>query len=262
MFPFPFTMHSLGSFCYPLLSMNRLRVPRLHRAVIGAGLSVASLLVMGIGLFAIVSALNSDSVQLPNEGSVEDILDDNLTSGPDGSSGLAALTGVPQGPRPLRLLVPRLYIDAPVLATGFEEGTTTPAVPKRADEVAWYEFTPTPGLKNNAVFSGHVDWQTKDGDPIPGVFYRLRELQIGDVVEVRLEGGQTIPYRVTGNVAVPYNDPNVVRSMGVTEKDVITLITCGGTWIINPAEENGGNYSHRIIVRAERADDAAAVANP
>lgn len=248
------------SFCYPLHCMKRIEVRKLDRAVLGAGISVLSLLVMGIGLFAIVSASNGDSVQLPDQGSVEDIVNDNATPGSDnaGGAGVVAPT-IPAGPRPTRVVIPRVYIDAPVGAMNFEPGTNTPAVPDRADLVAWYDFTATPGLGNNAVFAGHVDWQTPGGDPIPGVFYRLRELQIGDVIQVALEDGTTVDYRVTGNVAVAYDDPNVVRSMGVTQKDVITLLTCGGTWVKDNSEDQGGNYSHRIVVRAERTTDPAAV---
>ena len=63
-------------------------------------------------------------------------------------------------------------------------------------------------------------------------------------------------YRVTGNVATKYDDPNVVKSMNLTSKDVITLITCGGSWVNDPSKDNGGNYTHRIVVRAERVTDS------
>ncbi|HSP54611.1 MAG TPA: hypothetical protein VLS25_03400, partial [Dehalococcoidia bacterium] len=46
--------------------------------------------------------------------------------------------------------------------------------------------------------------------------------------------------------------PNVVKVMNPLDRDVITVITCGGAWIRNGSEPNGGNYSHRVIVRAER----------
>jgi sortase (surface protein transpeptidase) len=80
----------------------------------------------------------------------------------------------------------------------------------------------------------------------------LRELKIGDEIDITLHTGDTIRYKVTGNVATAYSDPNVGKAMGSTTKDVVTLITCGGSWVNNPSEENGGNYSHRVIVRAER----------
>jgi hypothetical protein len=35
--------------------------------------------------------------------------------------------------------------------------------------------------------------------------------------------------------------------------DALALITCGGTWQRDPESRYRGNYSHRIIVRAERA---------
>lgn len=41
--------------------------------------------------------------------------------------------------------------------------------------------------------------------------------------------------------------------MDATTSDVITLITCGGTWQRDAESRYGGDYSHRIIVRAERA---------
>ncbi len=47
----------------------------------------------------------------------------------------------------------------------------------------------------------------------------------------------------------------VIKVMDPTSKDVITLITCGGTWRRDYSNPNGGNYSHRVIVRAERVLD-------
>ncbi len=227
-----------------------------RRLLLGATISGISLLLIGIGLFAVVSGLTGDSVQLPDQGSIQDIVDGN----PGGTGTVAGQPGAeptpPSGPRPVRIVISRIGVDAPVIELNVEPGTTTPAVPSVGDEAAWYDFSATPGVGSNAVFSGHVDWQTADGQPIAGAFYRLRELQIGDEIAVTLDDGSTLTYRVTGNVAVNYDDPNVVKAMGLTTKDVVTLITCGGTWIKNPAEENGGNYTHRIIVRAERAQDA------
>jgi len=227
-----------------------------RRLILGVAISGISLLLMSIGLFAVVSALTTDSVQLPSEGSIQDIVNGNSS---DGSvSALPGTQPTPKsGPKPVRLAISRIDVDAPVIELNVEPGTTNPAVPSQGDQVAWYAFSAKPGLDSNAVFAGHVDWQTANGQPIAGAFYRLRELHIGDEITVALEDGSTLEYRVTGNVAVKYDDPNVTKAMGPTSKDVVTLITCGGTWQKNPAEENGGNYSHRIVVRAERVTGAA-----
>jgi LPXTG-site transpeptidase (sortase) family protein len=227
-----------------------------RRFRIGLAISVVSLLIMGIGLFAVVSALSSNDANLPHQGNLSDIVGADSIPTP-GSGGVAVPDSWPAGAKPVSIEVPRIDVDAPIIELGFEAGSNIPAVPTTGYQAAWYDFGPTPGVGYNALFAGHVDWQTAEHSPIPGVFYRLRELQIGDDVMVTLEDGTVVHYKVTGNVAAQFDDPNIVKAMQPTKKDVITILTCGGTWEPNPYEENGGNYTHRIIVRAERVTDAA-----
>ncbi len=236
-----------------LEAMSRMALRWDRRLAAGASILAASTAMLAFGLFSIVAALRSDGAELPHQGSIQDILAAAAPSG-NGDTGSAA----PGAPviAPVRLGIPRLYIDAPVVTLGLDENRI-PRVPDRPDQVAWYDFSAPPGRGSNAVFSGHVDWQTRQGDPIPGVFYRLREMEIGDVIDLALEDGTRLEYRVTGNVATPYDDPNVIKAMQPTSRDVITLITCGGTWLRDPSEKYGGNYSHRIIVRAELIKSSA-----
>jgi sortase A len=229
--------------------------------LLGAAISGISLLFISIALFAVVSALTDDPVQLPDQGSIQDIVGGNPADGSSPAPAVGTEPTPPSGPRPTHITISRVYIDAPIIELNLEPGTDLPAVPGEGDQVAWYDFSATPGVNSNAVFAGHVDWQTANGQPIAGAFYRLRELVIGDEIAVTLEDGSVLKYRVTGNVAVKWDDPNIVKAMGLTDKDVLTLITCGGTWEKIPSHENGGNYTHRIVVRAEReADSPAAVA--
>jgi LPXTG-site transpeptidase (sortase) family protein len=224
-----------------------------RRRALALGLIIASTALTAAGVIGIFVALSSDEVDLPQEGSITDIVGEAAGEQPTAAP-LAEAEPAP-GPLPVRLIIPRLYIDAPVITETLDENRI-PQVPDRPDQVGWFDFSAAPGAGSNAVFTGHVDWQTEDRVPIPGVFYRLREMKIGDVIDVTLEDGSSLRYRVTGNVAIPYDDPNVVRVMNPTDRDVITVITCGGSWIKDPRKPNGGNYSHRIIVRAERVLDA------
>ncbi len=220
-----------------------------RRVAVAAVVMFVSAAMLAAGLFAIITAVGDDGADLPSQGSLQEIL------GADSATGVPAQPSRPPAPAPVRFVIPRLYIDAPVVTLGLD-ASRYPLVPERPDQVAWYNFSAAPGQNDNAVFAGHVDWQTPRGDPIPGVFYRLRELKIGDQITVTVEDGAQLQYRVTGNVATAYDDPNVLRAMDTTAKDVITLITCGGTWIFDPSQHNGGNYTHRIIVRAERVSGA------
>jgi LPXTG-site transpeptidase (sortase) family protein len=234
-----------------------------RRLLAGLSLGVASAAVLVFAIVVIVSSAVSDDLGLPSDGSLSEILEEDSPSIRFGAvaADRPEIVAVPQGPLPVRVDIRSIFIDAPVITLGVGEDTI-PEVPQRPDQIAWYNFSATPGQNSNAVLSGHVDWQTSGGDPIPGVFYRLREVRIGDTILVTLENDEVLEYRVTGNVATSYDDPNVVRSMDPTVRDVITLITCGGSWEYNPAKDNGGNYSHRVVVRAERVQPAAAAVVP
>jgi len=226
-----------------------------RRFATGALILVASVALLMAGLVSVLSALTDDPTGLPNEGSLESILADSID--PDEPQALPEEVSDLPLIAPVGLSIPRLYVDAPVVTLGVTEDRS-PDVPDTGEEVAWYDFSASPGHGNNAVLSGHVDWQTREGLPIPGVFYRLREVVIGDVIEIDLEDGSQLQYRVTGNVAAEFDDPNVVKAMGETSKDVLTLVTCGGTWFNDSRAANGGNYSHRVVVRAELMPEPAA----
>ncbi|TMB66871.1 MAG: class F sortase, partial [Chloroflexi bacterium] len=231
--------------------MMRTRFLNVDRSVLlGAAILVGSLALLGTAVVSIFAALNNDGANLPDQGSIEQILNEGgLQSQPGAAARQLDLGPLPAPP--VRLAIPRLYIDAPIITMGLG-ADRYPEVPERPDQVAWYNFTAAPGQRSNAVLAGHVDWQTSTRQPIPGVFYRLRELEIGDSIAITLEDGQKLNYRVTGNVATAYEDPNVLKAMDYTSKEVITMITCGGTWLKTGQGPFGGNYSHRVLVRAER----------
>jgi len=231
-----------------MLAPMRERLSKIDRRLAVAGLVLlGSTALLLVGLVSILVALGDDNVDLPNEGSLERILSESTPSAPSEGD-------QPQGPAPTRIAIPKIGVDAAVLALGLDR-ESNPGVPDSGRDVAWYKFTAPPG-RGNAVFSGHVDWYYW-GQPGEGVFYHLRELQIGDEITVDLEDGSQLRYRVTGNVAVAYDDPDVGKVMDPTANDVVTLITCGGTWLRDYSNPNGGNYSHRVIVRAERVSGLA-----
>ena len=161
-----------------------------------------------------------------------------------------ATTPLPEVAPPTRIIIEKMGVDAPIITLGLD-ANRRPEVPNDPYVVTWYDFSAKPGQGSNAVFSGHVDW-TVNGQPVTGVFWGLRELQEGNVVKLILEDGSELRYRVTDNVAVAYDDPQGLESMYPTPNDVITLISCGGTWVPDTSMPLGGDYTHRVVVRAER----------
>lgn len=146
-----------------------------------------------------------------------------------------------------RMIIEKIGVDAPVATYGLDD-QAVPVVPTGPDAqqvVAWYDFSAKPGTGSNAVFAGHVTW---NGD---AVFRNLDKLQEGDIIKLRDNAGAEVVYRVKSNVQVDPNDPESVKVMYPTEKDEATIITCGGDFFETNDPVAGGDYSHRIIIKAD-----------
>jgi LPXTG-site transpeptidase (sortase) family protein len=141
-----------------------------------------------------------------------------------------------------RLVIPKIQVDAPVVTLGVD-GEGVMQSPRSAFEVGWYDFTAQPGTGGNAVFSGHVDFVNVG----PAVFWDLRKLGPGDLVEVRLADGTAYQYAVVSDVSYPSDDAPIADIVGPTGRDTVTLITCTGTF-----NRDVRQYSDRLVVRAER----------
>lgn len=165
----------------------------------------------------------------------------------------------PQLAPPGQIIIDAIDVDASVITLGLDENNI-PEVPDYNNTedarsvVAWYdEFSAVPGAGSNAVFAAHVTWEG------PAVFANLDELKAGDSVRILRQDGEELAYEVFANFLVDPEDPDALKVMLPTEEDVVTLITCGGTWLPNPSDPYGGAYSNRTIVQARLVDGAAAV---
>jgi LPXTG-site transpeptidase (sortase) family protein len=143
--------------------------------------------------------------------------------------------------RPERLLISAIGVDAPLTRRGVD-GDGAMQLPNGPEDVAWYEFTGSPSEGSNVVLSGHLDYRGYG----PAVFYRLRELNTGDIVELRTVDGSLHRYAVSASVTYDGAGAPVSDIIGPTSREVVTLITCGGTFNGPPL-----GYSHRLVVRAE-----------
>jgi LPXTG-site transpeptidase (sortase) family protein len=161
--------------------------------------------------------------------------------------GLPELTAAPRDTSVANIVIPTLDVNAPVEAKGIDAYGVMES-PDGPEDVVWYNFSAEPGLGGNAVFGGHVDYV----DFGPAVFWGLRDLVQGDLIEVRLKSGTVYRYRVVASARVDADAGanDLGRVVGPTEQEVITLITCDGTF--DPASQT---YDQRLIVRAERITD-------
>jgi len=150
------------------------------------------------------------------------------------------------------LSIPRFEVSAPVIVLGVgEDGVMQ--TPDGPTDVAWYDFSARPGFPvagegGNSVFAGHVDYYNYG----PAVFWHLTDLERGDLVEVTLQDGTVYRYSVISREQFNAGTAPVEDIVGDTDREVITLITCGGIF-----DSAIGEYNDRIVVRAERIHEDA-----
>lgn len=142
---------------------------------------------------------------------------------------------------PVALRIPAINLDAPIVQVGLRPDGLMD-IPETAHEVGWFSLGFLPGLPGNAVMAGHVD----QASGLPAIFWNLRQVQKGDIVEVIRMDGTIIKFRVTGRTTYPANAAPMEDLFGSSTGSYLNLITCNGSW--NSALQT---YDRRLVVYAE-----------
>ena len=134
----------------------------------------------------------------------------------------------PVAPTPDRLLIPAIQVDSSVEEVGIAS-TGDLATPTRSpwEDTGWYSDGPHPGQTGSAVIDGHLD---RPGG-YPAVFWLLRQMHVGDMVEVHESNGQTLQFRVTDVEYYPPQGAPLQQIFGNSGGKYLNLITCAGDWI-------------------------------
>ena len=114
----------------------------------------------------------------------------------------------------------------------------TVQVPTDIQQPGWYRLGPSPGEIGSAVILGHVD--SYQG---PAVFFKLRSLVAGDIVDVSLADGVTAQFKVTSvatYLKTNFPDQEVYASHGYS---ALQLVTCGGAF-----DTQTGHYLSNTVV--------------
>lgn len=141
---------------------------------------------------------------------------------------------------PIRLRIPAIGVDSPLMALGLlSDGTLE--TPPGAFPAGWFTGAPTPGELGPAIIVGHVRYGS------PGVFARLSEMRRGDGIQVRRADGSTAGFRVT-------RVTNFIKSAFPTQAVYgnipyagLRLITCGGL------DATANEFEENVVVFAELA---------
>jgi LPXTG-site transpeptidase (sortase) family protein len=141
---------------------------------------------------------------------------------------------------PVRLQIPAIGVDTPVMRLGLAADGTVQVPPIEANSPAgWYKYSPTPGQVGPSVLLAHVTVGAY-GD---GVFRHLARLRQGDRIVARLENGTAAEFAVSTVRTVAKAHFPAKAVYGDVDRPELRLITCGGP-------RTGDGYRDNVVVFA------------
>lgn len=150
---------------------------------------------------------------------------------------------------PVRLRIPEIRVDAPVMRLGLgRDGSLN--VPPAGDRnlAGWYKDGTAPGAKGTAIVAGHVD--NAQG---PSVFYSLGALKKGHRIEVARKDGRTAVFTIDAIEVYDAEDFPDKKVYGPRDRAELRVITCGGGFTKKTGYRgNVVAYAHLIGVRNQR----------
>ena len=155
---------------------------------------------------------------------------------PAAAPGAAAAAPV----RPVAVSIPALAVAGPLEELVADADTGELAAPADPARAGWYAAGVVPGDRGPAVIGGHVD--SRSG---PGVFFRLRTLRPGDLVDVTRSDGRTVRFSVIAVALYPKDRFPTEAVYGPTSGPELRLVTCGGTF-----DRSARSYDDNVVVDA------------
>ena len=155
---------------------------------------------------------------------------------PAAAPGLAAAAPV----HPVAVSIPALSVAGPLEELVADADTGELAAPADPARAGWYAAGVVPGDRGPAVIGGHVD--SRSG---PGVFFRLRTLRPGDLVDVTRSDGRTVRFSVIAVALYPKDRFPTEAVYGPTSGPELRLVTCGGTF-----DRSARSYDDNVVVDA------------
>ena len=216
----------------------------------GAAAFVVGAVLFTVGVIGVIDDGDDSAVSVPPLDDYTDLtlrVETPPTSAPETESPTQTPQPTPALPEDgYRLVIEKLSIDGIVDTYGLDENAIpeVPTGPNAAQEIAWYDFASGPGAGSNAVFAGHNSWFGA------GIFRQIGNLVPGDEIRLLSGDGTEMLYTITDVFSVDPEDPDSLQVMRATDKDVITLITCSGSFQDTGDPVFGGEFSDRTIVRA------------
>lgn len=152
-----------------------------------------------------------------------------------------AVAGLPRS-EPTKVNIPTVGIESGIKPVGKNADGSMEVPPLFEHITGWYTPGPTPGEIGPAIIVGHVD--TLKG---PAVFYKLREMKPGDIVEINRKDGTLVKFKVVSLQQYSQSNFPTEAVYGNTTNASLRLITCGGVF-----NKSTGQYTENTVVFADK----------
>lgn len=149
----------------------------------------------------------------------------------------------PDKPRYFSLPILGIH-NARILQVGKDSKSHEIGTPPGIYDVGWFNQSGLPGKNQTIVLDGHNGGPTKDG-----IFKRLGNATVGNMMSIERGDGQVFNYKITDNYVVKLNHFNQAAMdkilAKVNDQETVTIITCSGRWL-----NDKQTYDQRTIVKA------------
>jgi sortase (surface protein transpeptidase) len=206
---------------------------------------IVGLVLVAVGAFIVAHALSAGSKLPP--AAAQDIprtVGTTVPFAPDPAGVAAPLAAS----TPKTIEIPAIGVNAPVTRLDLNADGTVQVPPLDNHNLAgWYDRSVTPGAKGTSVILGHVDDYAG-----PSVFYNIKNLRKGQVIDVIRADGVTAVFAVDGVQKAAKTNFPTSDVYGNVPYPALRLVTCGG-----PFDAKTGSYLDSIVVYAHLTGIAA-----
>lgn len=163
--------------------------------------------------------------------------DSTVPSGPQTS---ATKTSVP---RPSTIEIPSIGASGDIsTALGLNpDGSMETPLVEFPEIGGYFRFAPLPGLPGPAVVVAHIDGNHKQG-----LFFRLRDVKVGDEIKIKRTDGSVLTFKTTKTDSVSKSAFPTDEVYADTPGPELRLVSCGGEF-----DRSARSYKNNIVVYAK-----------
>lgn len=143
--------------------------------------------------------------------------------------------------QPRKIILPSIDSDGCIIRVGVDQDNAI-AVPGNIHLAGWYTNSPLPGEKGVSIIDGHVS-----GKYNPGIFKKLKQLQVGDKYKIEFGDQTTKTFEVVS--VKEYSPDETTKKMYQQSESIenqLNLITCGGKF-----DKKTNQYEKRVLVTSK-----------